>query len=65
MDNYGMCVCARSERAGDGCREFRLWRPARSVDATRWASYQTSQATGLSVSTGSGGRTRWNWSRSR
>jgi len=36
---------------------------AAAVNATRWALYQALQATGLPVTTGSGGRTKWNRSR--
>lgn len=38
-------------------------RDAAAVNATRWALYQQLQATGLSVETGSGGRTKWNRTR--
>jgi len=36
---------------------------AAAVNTTRWALYQALQTTGLPVSTGSGGRTKWNRSR--
>jgi len=36
---------------------------AAAVNATRWALYWALRATGLPVSTGSGGRTKWNRSR--
>ncbi|MHB8318145.1 MAG: RNA-guided endonuclease IscB [Acidimicrobiales bacterium] len=36
---------------------------AAAVNSTRWALYQALVATGLPVSTGSGGRTKWNRSR--
>jgi hypothetical protein len=35
-------------------------RDAATVDATRWALYHRLVATGLSVETGTGGRTKWN-----
>jgi 5-methylcytosine-specific restriction endonuclease McrA len=36
---------------------------AAAVNTTRWALYEALQSTGLPVSTGSGGRTKWNRSR--
>ncbi|WP_440069272.1 RNA-guided endonuclease IscB [Streptosporangium sp. OZ121] len=38
-------------------------RDAAAVNATRWALWRALKATGLPVSTGSGGRTKWNRSR--
>jgi 5-methylcytosine-specific restriction endonuclease McrA len=35
-------------------------RDAAAVNATRWALYRRLQATGLSIETGTGGRTQWN-----
>jgi len=38
-------------------------RDAAAVNVTRWALYERLQATGLSVETGTGGRTKWNRTR--
>ena len=70
------CVPCNSKKGAHDVREFLSGQPARlarietqmrqplkdaaAVNATRWALWQALKATGLSVATGSGGRTKYN-----